>query len=189
MPDSTAPETDPSTRDIVESIIRKGMAARLEDRLDEAMRHMKAAVALGRHSDDPLALARALHGQANVERDRGEARAAVALYLEAVPLCRQGDDPLVYAHTTRHLGDVLREMGDLDKAERCYAEALAVYRADPAAPPLDVANAVRSAAILREAQDGVDEARLLWTEARDLYGKADVEAGVSESAARLERLA
>ena len=189
MPDRNPPETDDSPRDPVESLLQRGMAARREDRPDEAMRHMKGAVALARFGKDPLALARALHGQANVERDRGEARAAVALYLEAVPLCRQGDDPLLLAHVARHLGDVLRELGDLEKAERCYAEALAVYRADPAAPPLDVANAVRSAALLREAQDGVDEARLLWTEAQDLYGKAGVEAGVSESAARLERLA
>ncbi|MCY3699535.1 MAG: tetratricopeptide repeat protein [Gemmatimonadetes bacterium] len=188
MTDSVPPETGAALRDVVESLVRKGMTARLEDRPDDAMRHMKAAVALARRGEDPLALARALHGQANVERDRGEARAAVALYLEAVPLCRQGDDPLVFAHTVRHLGDVLRELGDLTKAARCYAESLAVYRADPAAPPLDVANAVRSAAILCEAQDDPDQARLLWTEARDLYRRAGVEAGISESATRLERL-
>ncbi|MYA33507.1 MAG: tetratricopeptide repeat protein [Gemmatimonadales bacterium] len=182
------PETGTGPRDAVESLIRRGMAARREDRPDEAMRHMKAAVRLARFGEDPLALARALHGQANVERDGGNAHAAVALYLEAVPLCRQGDDPLILAHTARHLGDVLRELGEFNKAAQCYAEALAVYRADPAAPPLDAANAVRSAAILCEAQNEPDQARQLWLEARDLYGVAGVEAGVSESASHLERL-
>ena len=88
----------------------------------------------------------------------------------------------------RHLGDVLRQLGDLTKAERCYAEALAAYRADPAAPPLDAANAVRSAAILSEARDEPDQARQLWREALDLYRRAGIEAGVSESASHLERL-
>ena len=188
MPERVPPETGAGSRDAVEALIQRAMAARREGRTDEAMRHMKSAVALARFGEDPLALARALHGQANVERDRGEARAAVALYLEAVLHCRRADDPLVLAHIVRHLGDVLRELGDLGKAERCYAEVLAVYRADPAAPPLDAANAARSAAILREAQDNAAEARQLWIEARDLYRRAGVEAGASESTTRLERL-
>lgn len=188
MSDTTPPASGDAPRDAVEPLIRRGMAARREDRPDEAMRHMKAAVALARFGGDPLALARALHGQANVERDLGRLDAALQLYLEAVPLCRRGDDPLVLAHTVRHLGDVLRKMGDLRAAGRCYAEALALYRTDPAAPPLDVANAVRPAAILCEALGEAGEARALWREAGELYGRAGVEAGVSESAARLERL-
>jgi len=184
----TPPGTGDAPRDAVESLIRRGMAARREDRPDEAMRLMKAAVALARFGEDPLARARALHGLANVERDLGQLDVALRLYLEAVPLCRQGDDPLVFAHTVRHLGDVLRELGDLEKAGRCYAEALAVYRADPDAPPLDVANAVRPAAMLCEALGEADQARALWREAGELYRRAGVEAGVSESAAHVERL-
>lgn len=188
MSEGVPPESGAATRDVVESLVRQGMAARRADRPDEAMRHMKAAVALARFGDDPVALARALHGQANVERDMGRLDMAMRLYLEAVPHCRRGDDRLVHAHTVRHLGDVLREMGELDKAGRCYAEALPLYRADPAAPPLDVANAVRSAAILCEALDDAEQARLLWQEAHGLYREAGVEAGVSESTAHLERL-
>ena len=188
MPEGVPPDTGAVTRDVVEAIVRRGMAARCEDRPDEAMRHMKAAVSLARFGDDPVALARALHGQANVERDMGRLDAAMRLYLEAVPLCRRGDDRLVHAHTVRHLGDVLREMGELEKAGRCYAEALPLYRADPAAPPLDAANAVRSAAILCEALDDADQAGQLWREAHGLYREAGVEAGVAESSARLGRL-
>lgn len=188
MTERGSSESGNAPRDVVESLFRRGMAARREDRPDEAMRHMKAAVALARFGEDPVALARALHGQANVERDMGRLDAAMRLYLEAVPHCRRGDDRLIHAHTVRHLGDVLREMGELEKARRCYAETLPLYRADPAAPPLDVANAVRSAAILCEAMDEADQAGQLWREAHDLYREAGVEAGVSESAAHLERL-
>lgn len=175
-------------RRAVESLFRRGMAARREGRPTKALRHMKAAIALAREHDVPVALARALHGLANVERDRGRTDAALRLYREAVPLCRRGDDPLVLAHTVRHLGDVLRELGAAAAAEPCYAEALALYRAQPSAAVLDVANAVRPLAIVRETLGEHDEARALWREARDLYREAGVEAGVAESAAHLARL-
>lgn len=175
-------------RGAVESLFQRGMAARREGRPTEALRHMKAAVALAREHDDPVALARALHGRANIERDLGRTDAALRLYREAVPLCRRGNDPLALAHTVRHLGDVLRELGDVAGAEPCYAEALALYRAQPSAPVLDVANALRPLAILRETLGEHDEARTLWREARDLYAEAGVEAGVAESTARLGRL-
>lgn len=118
----------------------------------------------------------------------GRRDAALRLYREAVPLCRRGDDPLVLAHTVRHLGDVLREIGDLEGAEPCYTEALALYRAHPSPPLLDVANAVRRMAILREALGENEHARALWREARELYREVGIEAGVSESAAHLEGL-
>ena len=176
-------------RQAVEALFRRGMTARREGRPADALRHMTAAVALGREHDDPVALARALHGLANIERDRGRSDAALRLYREAVPLCRQGDDPLVLAHTVRHLGDVLRKMDRLAEAEPCYAEALVLYRAHPSPPTLDVANAVRRMAILRERLDERGAARALWREARDLYREAGIEAGVSESSTHLDRLA
>ena len=163
------------------------MAARREGRPAEALRHMKTAVALAREHDDPVALARALHGRANVERDRGRSDAALRLYREAVPLCRRGDDPLALAHTLRHLGDVLRKT-DSREAERRYDEALGIYREHPARPVLDFANAVRPMAILRETLGERDEARALWREARDLYREAGLKDGVAESSAHLERL-
>lgn len=183
-----AASTGDSPRDAVESLFRQGMAARREHRPGEALRHMKAAVALAREHADPVALARALHGRANVERDRGRLDAALRLYREAIPLCRRGDDPLALAHTVRHLGDVLREKGNPREAERCYDEALAIYRAHPASPTLDFANAVRPLAILRETLGEHDEARALWRQARELYREAGVEAGVAESSAHLARL-
>ena len=43
-------------------------------------------------------------------------------------------------------------------------------------------------AILRETRDEREQARALWREARDLYRKVGIEAGVSESSAHLEHL-
>ena len=106
-PEGGAAGTGQDPRGAVESHFQRGMAARRAERPAEALRQMKAAIALARAHDDPVALARALHGRANVERDMGRLDVALRLYREAVPLCRRGADPLALAHTVRHLGDLL----------------------------------------------------------------------------------
>jgi tetratricopeptide (TPR) repeat protein len=137
-------------------------------------------------SDDRAATLRAL-GEANRRKNPAAARAA---YEEAVALLRGGDDPLLFAHTVRHLGDVCREQGDNAAAAPCYDEALAVYRANAAsARRLDVANAVRSAAILKHETGQLDDARALWAEALELYRAENIEPGVAESTRRLAMLA
>jgi len=73
-------------------------------------------------------------------------------------------------------------------AEPCYYEALALYRSHKKPPPLDLANAIRPLAILKDDAGEVEDAKRLWEEARNLYAEADVREGVAESAARLARL-
>ena len=85
---------------------------------------------------------------------------------------------LKLAHTIRHLGDVYREQGHPQEAERCYEEALAIYRAHPEAPPLDLANAIRAMALLKNTSE-------LWTEAKDLYEHCGIPAGVAACERRL----
>jgi tetratricopeptide (TPR) repeat protein len=122
-------------------------------------------------------------------RQRGEAArrtdgaTAQKCYEEAVALYRETGEPLVLAHVVRHLGDVYQEQERPDLAEPCYNEALRLYRDHEQALPLDVANAIRSMAVLRW-----EQTRELWKEARDLYANLSVEAGVEESAGRLEAL-
>ncbi len=87
------------------------------------------------------------------------------------------------AHTVRHLGDVYHEEGRPDLAESCYHEALTLHRGREDRSPLDVANAVRSLAVLRW-----EQTRALWEEARDLYTAVGVEAGVKERTARVAAL-
>jgi hypothetical protein len=83
------------------------------------------------------------------------------------------NDPLALAHTIRHVADIHRVQGNPQLAEPCYDEALGLYRANAATPPLDLANAIRGLALLKN-----DKA--LWAEARDLYASLDVQAGVDE---------
>jgi tetratricopeptide (TPR) repeat protein len=111
------------------------------------------------------------------------------LYEEAVSLCRGQSDALRLAHTVRHLGDLHQDAGRLGLAEPCYEEALALYRGSGhTPPPLDLANAIRPLAILRERAGNVVEAAGLWREARDLYLAVNVRAGVAECSNHLNQL-
>lgn len=120
------------------------------------------------------------------EAERGLNRGgpeAIAAYREAVAIYREVGGPLRLAHTVRHLGDVYFEAGRAELAEPCFKEALELYRGQPDAPPLDLANAIRSMAVLKDSLG--EDARDLWMEARDLYRAEGVEAGVAESKSRL----
>ena len=113
----------------------------------------------------------------------------------------KGDDPLRYAHGVRHLGDAYYYAKRWTQAETCYVEALAIYRKHEHARPLDVANAIRSFAVLKDENGEPQEAKRLWQEAHDIYAavsnapditeswRRGVLGGVAESAARLALLA
>ena len=107
----------------------------------------------------------------------------------AVASLRKVDDPLRLAHTVRHLGDAYYYAGRWSLAEPCYLEALSIYRRYENRRPLDLANAIRSFAVLKDEVGAAAEAELLWQEAHDLYLTLDVSAGIAESAARLALLA
>jgi hypothetical protein len=68
-------------------------------------------------------------------------------------------------------------------AEPSYHEALGLYRSHEDDSSLDLANAVRSLAVLRW-----EQTRMLWEEVRDLYTSLSVEAGIKESTARVAAL-
>jgi tetratricopeptide (TPR) repeat protein len=131
---------------------------------------------------DRLARAQELRLRGESARRRDGAMARLC-YEEAVRLYRELDEPLVLAHTVRHLGDVYHEQGRPDLAEGCYHEALGLYRRHEDGSSLDLANAVRSLAVLRW-----EQARALWEEARDLYTTVGIEAGVKESTTRVAAL-
>ena len=115
--------------------------------------------------------------------------AYVLRYKLAVASARRRDDRLRLAHRVRHLGDAYYYAGRWALAEPCYLEALSIYRSDNQTRPLDLANAVRSLAVLKHQGGASDEARRLWQEAHDLYTVLEVAAGIAESAARLALLA
>jgi hypothetical protein len=80
------------------------------------------------------------------------------------------------------------DAGRLELAEPCYHEALTSYRGNERTAPLDLANAIRPLAILKEQKGEVKEARSLWTDAKALYAAVDVHAGVAESSRHIAHL-
>jgi tetratricopeptide (TPR) repeat protein len=131
---------------------------------------------------DRLARAQELRRRGESARGKDGAMARLC-YEEAVALFRESDQPLVLAHTIRHLGDVYLEQGRPDLAEPCYHEALGLYRSHEDDSSLDLANAVRSLAVLRW-----EQTKMLWEEVRALYTSLNIEAGIKESAARVAAL-
>ena len=119
-------------------------------------------------------------GESSRRKDDALAR---KYYEEATTLLRQFDEPVTLAHTLRHLGDVHYEQGFPNLAEPYYVEALELYRHYEKSPSLDLANAIRSLAILRWHQ-----AQALWQEACDLYTTFYIEPGVTEATDRLAAL-
>jgi len=172
----------------VEQLLDDATRARREHRLDDARRDLTAAVALCRQAGARRTLVRALMASGQIERDLGRGEAARPFYEEAVALGREEGEPLALAHSVRHLGDLHQDARRLDEAGTCYDEALRLYRGHDHPDRLDLANAIRPLAILKEATGDADAARGLWAEARDLYAAAGIGAGVTECTARLARL-
>jgi tetratricopeptide (TPR) repeat protein len=153
-----------------------------------AQRDYAAAIALCRKSRAQRELIRALKGLGQIERDLNRGEAALPLYEEAAAICREVGVPLMLAHTVRHVGDIHRDGGRADLAEPCYLEAIAIYRSNDHTETLDLANAIRPLALLKDNAGEVEAAKRLWAEVRDLYTTVNVQPGVAESSRRLARL-
>jgi tetratricopeptide (TPR) repeat protein len=116
---------------------------------------------------------------ARAEARAGDQRKAERLYGDAASLARGQAEPILLAHALRHLSDLARERGAGDEALAAAEEAVALYRSAPSRS-LDLANALRLAALAREALNERGQAVTLWREARLLYDRCDVQAGVAE---------
>ena len=175
--------------DAVSILVEQAFQARRENRLADARKYWTEAMELSRNSHQRVDLIRALKGLGQIERDLGQGDKALPLYEEAAALCREEGDPMMLAHTIRHLGDIHQDAGRLGLAEPCYHEALGFYRANERTDRLDLANAIRPLAILKEQTGEIEEGNKLWTEARELYISVNVPEGVAESSERIARLA
>lgn len=116
--------------------------------------------------------ARAAAQAAQRARDMGRTGEALALQRRAVAHAAQAGDPALHAQALRHLADILSDAGELDAALPVYREALAIY-ADGGFAELDVADAVRGAALAFERLGATEEARDLWSDARLRYAALD----------------
>jgi tetratricopeptide (TPR) repeat protein len=168
------------------ALMENAHLARKEHRLADAHCDLVEAVSLCRQAETRPNLVRALKALGQIERDLGRGDAARPLYEEALVLCREEGDALMLAHTVRHLGDIHQDAGRMTEAEGCYDEALALYRQTHMSP-LDLANAIRPLAILKDTVGKGEGARPLWEKAKELYAAAGVREGVAECTARLAR--
>lgn len=175
--------------EFIDDLLNKATRARLEQRFGDARRNLAEAVKSSRKQNDQRRLARALGALGQIQRDLHNDDDALHLYEEALEIYRVLNDPLKLAHTVRHVGDILRHMERFPAAASSYAEALGIYRIHRETLPLDLANALRGLALLKEALGEDAEAKALWEEAGGLYAACSVEAGVAESARRVKLLA
>lgn len=174
--------------DLLRDLMSRAAAARQENRLDEARLDWMEAVRLCREAGSDPALAAALTGLGQIERNLGDSGAAVQCYEEAANLHRALGDSQRLAHSLRHLADILREAGAREPSRLHYEEALRLYQNDARTAPLDLANTLRGIALLHEKCAEFENARETWARARDLYAACQVEAGVRESSRRLSHL-
>lgn len=172
----------------VAELVQQYREARRSGRADEARRLLMEADQLGRATGDQRGLVDVLKGLAQLDRDEGRPDAATPRYEEAVAIGRTLNDPLLLAHTVRHLGDLHLARGDLATAGQCFDEAVSLYRTHPGRHELDLANALRSVALHREATGHLEHAARLWAEARDGYARAGIDAAIAECERRLATL-
>jgi tetratricopeptide (TPR) repeat protein len=186
----TTHSTDPAAQ------LRKGHAARQQNRLEDAKAAYTRAVNLARNAGDTALLAESVMYLGKIERDLGETDLSLQHYQEAAALIRTlpqtEQSPLILAHTIRHIADVLRESGQPAAAAPYYDEALILYRRHPNAQTLDLANTLRGLALLKTDLGDREAAITLWQEAGALYNQvwqepgspykeADLAPGIAES--------
>jgi tetratricopeptide (TPR) repeat protein len=168
-----------------ESLLELARIAKKERRLEEAAELFRKALTECVPSDSPAMCATLYEELAYVERNLQDLNTSLKLYRQASRVYRDLGNTLKAAHTMRHAADILREQKRVDEAAPLYTEALEIYRKHNDTPPLDLANAIRGFALLKEGVGDRTEALRLWREARDLYELTGVEAGVLESDRRI----
>ncbi|WP_254291406.1 hypothetical protein [Sphingomonas tagetis] len=168
-------------------LMADGDAARRDGRSADARHCFGEAVHACREDGDLICEAHALTRCAQVARDTGNLDWAIHDQQEAIALYRKAGAGPELAHALRHAGEMFLEQQRHAHAATSLHEALDLYRADAEAAPLDVANALRAAALLAETLDERDEARRFWTDARSLY-ESSCESGVVEADQRLAAL-
>jgi tetratricopeptide (TPR) repeat protein len=168
-------------------LFARGYQARREDRLADSRAVFIEAVRKASIEADRPSLAEALCGLAQAERDIGNPEAASHHYANAAVLYRQLGPPARLAYAIRHEADILRETCKLVEAGPLYLEAEEIYRQLGEKATLDLANTLRGLALVNESAAKMDASKALWQEARELYAKCKVEAGVAECNEKLSQ--
>jgi tetratricopeptide (TPR) repeat protein len=163
-----------------QELFARGYQARRENRIADSRAVFIQGVRSAAEEGDRPALAEALCGLGQAERDIGNLSAAQHHYAGAATLYREIGPPERLAYAIRHEADILREESRSAEAEPLYLEAASIYREQGDKAALDLANTLRGLALLAESSGKPDIAKSLWQEARQLYARCNVQAGVAE---------
>jgi tetratricopeptide (TPR) repeat protein len=163
-----------------EELFARGYQARRENQLAESRAAFFEAVRKAALEADRPLLAEALCGLAQAERGIGNLEAAAHQFSNAAILYREMGQQERLAFALRHQADVLRELLRFSEAEPLYLEAENIYRQLGEPATLDLANTLRGLALLNKATGRLQESKALWQEARQLYSKCNVNAGIEE---------
>ena len=163
----------------------KGYKARREGHAADSRAIFIKAVRSASEAADRPSLAEALCGLGQAERDIGNLEASRHHYASAAVLYRQIGPPARLAYALRHEADILRESCLPVDAEPLYVEAEGIYRQQGEEAELDLANTLRGLALVYESAGKSDAARSLFEQARVLYAKCSVQAGVAECEKKL----
>ena len=166
----------------------RGYQARREGRLADSRAIFLKAVRSAAEGADRPDLAEALCGLGQAERGIGNLEAARHHYAGAAVLYRQIGPPERLAYALRHEADILREASLPAEAEPLYVEAAGIYQQHGEDAELDLANTLRGLALANESLGKVDASKSLFEQARALYAKCNVEAGVAECKEKLSQL-
>jgi tetratricopeptide (TPR) repeat protein len=158
----------------------RGYQARRENRAADSRAIFLKAVRSAAEEGDRPALAEAMCGLGQAERDIGSLEPARHHYANAAVLYRQIGPPERLAYALRHEGDILRELGLPAEAEPLYLEAEGIYRQRGEDAELDLANTLRGLALVNESIGKTAASRSFFEQARDLYARCNVEAGAAE---------
>ena len=163
-----------------QELFAQGYKARRENRIADSRAIFIKGVRSAAEEGDRASLAEALCGLGQAERDIGNLPAAHLHYAGAATLYREIGPPARLAYAIRHEADLLREECRSAEAEPLYLEAASIYRAQGEEAALDLANTLRGLALVAESSGKPDASKSFWQEARQLYAKCNVEAGVAE---------
>jgi tetratricopeptide (TPR) repeat protein len=164
----------------INDLIARGYKASREDRLADSRAAFIEAIRKAAIEADQLSLAEALCGLAQAERGIGNPVAAGHHYANAALLYRELGLRERLAYAIRHEADIFRETGKVVEAEPLYVEAEEIYRELGEKATLDLANTLRGLALVNESTAKLDLSKSFWQEARELYAKCSVDAGVAE---------
>ena len=136
------------------------------------------AVADQSRTDAETSAARVVQAQRSLETAEENLDKAASLLLPITSAQRR-------AHIIRHQADIAAELGLSSESFVHYEAALSIYRRDPLTNPMDLANALRGFALLKERWKEFQEAKKMWREAREIYTSFGIEEGVIECNAHL----